>query len=174
MRGVLGDRARLGLLVACLVDDDPVVRMRGADALEKVCNREPRWLVPYLTFLLDQVSAIRQPSVQWHLAQILGQVPLTHEQRNRAVALLSRFLGESTDWLVLNHSLVAMAGLVRADPRLAPEFLRRLSALERDRVTSVAKRAARLRREVTASLQQEAGADQRPSHGRASLQPMVG
>jgi hypothetical protein len=52
-------------LFACLGNADDIVRMRAADALEKVCREHPEWLVPYADRLLSDVAGIDQPSVHW-------------------------------------------------------------------------------------------------------------
>jgi hypothetical protein len=96
IRIALSDRARLGELLECLFCADPVVRMRAADALEKVARQSPELLAPLIPRLLDDVAAIEQPSVQWHLAQMLAEVRLDAAQRRRAVAILKRNL-ESSD-----------------------------------------------------------------------------
>jgi hypothetical protein len=61
---VLGDPAQLDELFGCLFCDDPVVRMRAADGLEKIARRRPELLMPHLERLLGEVGAIEQPSVQ--------------------------------------------------------------------------------------------------------------
>ena len=78
---VLRGPARLGELFECLSSDDPIVRMRASDALEKVARRRPDLLEPFVEPLLGEVATIEQPSVQWHLAQIVGEVRLNTDQR---------------------------------------------------------------------------------------------
>jgi HEAT repeat protein len=143
---VLADPDRLAELFECVLDDDEVVRMRAGDALEKVTRQRPDWLVPYLDRLLTEIAAIQQPSVRWHLAQILGEVPLDAGQRRRAVRLLEDTLAEATDWIVLTCTMTALTtvALDGADPdgvrdRLAAALRRRV----RDPRPAVAKRAAR-------------------------------
>jgi hypothetical protein len=82
---VLNDRARLEELYGCLFHEDAWLRMRAADALEKICRRHSDWLVPYIDRFLGDFSTSIQPSIQWHLAQILGEVTLTDPQKRTAV-----------------------------------------------------------------------------------------
>jgi len=63
--------------------------MRAGDALEKICRVHPDWFVPYLPRLLGDVAEIPQASVQWHLAQMFGEIEITDSQRSRAVAILT-------------------------------------------------------------------------------------
>ncbi len=50
---VLHNEPRLNELYDCLFDKDAWIRMRAADALEKVCREHPDWLMPYI----DRFSA---------------------------------------------------------------------------------------------------------------------
>lgn len=106
------DLGLLPALFACIFDDDEIVRMRAADACEKLCRDRPEWFVPYVERLVTDVAAIDQASVQWHLAQMLAEVELSREQRRRAVGVLRRQLDRSDDWIVVNLTLEALAGFV--------------------------------------------------------------
>jgi hypothetical protein len=61
--------ALLAELVAAMADDDPVVRMRAADAVEKVTAAHPAWLTPYTAQLLGPIAAFPQQEMRWHGAQ---------------------------------------------------------------------------------------------------------
>jgi hypothetical protein len=153
VRTVLAAPERIDELISCILNgddknsDDKIVRMRAGDALEKVGRAEPSLLQPHVSLLLGEMSTIHQPSVQWHVAQMLGQVRLTAPQRRQAVRLLSRNLDESADWIVLNCSLDTMAVLARADPALVDPFRRQLRRHERSSYKSLANRARKLRLE---------------------------
>ena len=68
---VVADPTRLEELFAVLAVPDELVRMRAGDALEKVCRRRPAWFVPHIDRIIGDIGAIEQPSVQWHVAQML-------------------------------------------------------------------------------------------------------
>lgn len=141
---VLADRGRLRELFGCLRSNDEVVRMRAGDALEKVCREQPGWLGPYRRRLLGEVAEIEQPSVQWHLAQILGQLDLDPTQARRAKAVLKRNLERSADWIVLNVTMEQLFEWAREDPGLRRWLEPRLERLRGDRRSSVRGRAERL------------------------------
>lgn len=144
---VLADQTRLDELFACLFHKDEIVRMRAGDALEKVARQQPEWLVPYVERLLTDVAQIAQHSVQWHLAQMLGEVPLTPGQRVRAIALLKQMLDRYDDWIVVNLTLESLAGFARDDDALRGEFTTTLKRYEQHPKKSVASRARKLLRE---------------------------
>ncbi len=68
---VLADHARLEELFATMANPDAVVRMRVGDALEKICREQPGWFMADVDRLLGDLGHIEQPSVQWHVAQML-------------------------------------------------------------------------------------------------------
>jgi len=141
---VLCDPARLGELFECLSSDDLIVRMRASDALEKVARERPMLLEPFVEPLLSEVAAIQQPSVQWHLAQIVAEVRLDADQRQRAVEILKRNLERSEDWIVLSLTMDSLTHFALEDSDLRlwliPELRRHLD----DRRKSVSKRALKL------------------------------
>ncbi|MGB2628038.1 MAG: hypothetical protein WAK20_14725 [Candidatus Acidiferrum sp.] len=57
-------------LIAGLWSPDPLVRMRAADAIEKVTRKNPALLTAYKKELLDLISGTRQQELRWHLAVI--------------------------------------------------------------------------------------------------------
>lgn len=85
---VLADRGRLDELWACIGRADAYVRMRAVDSCEKVVNEQPTWADPYVPRILGELTASRQPSIQWHIAQLFPQGRLADDQRERAIAWL--------------------------------------------------------------------------------------
>ena len=140
---VLADRARLEELFATIADPDDVVRLRVGDALEKVCRERPDWFVAHIERLLGDFGKIEQPSVRWHVAQMLQHLrgDLSDDQARRATELLQRNLTSSTDWIVLNVTMDVLAGWARDDPPLAGWLMPELERLRHDDRKSVAKRA---------------------------------
>ena len=108
---VLKDRTLLDELYDCMFSIDPWVRMRAADAFEKVCREHPKWIEPYISRIQAELSDIsQQPSIQWHLAQIYQQVNLTTEQKQNALSWLTELLSSNEiDWIVAANSMRALA-----------------------------------------------------------------
>ena len=144
VRTVLRDRRRLRPLFDTLRSDDELVRLRAGDALEKVCRQRPDWFRAYVPRLLDEVAKIDQPSVQWHLAQMLGEVSLAPAQYRRAKTILKRNLERSDDWIVLNVTMQQLFDWSDGDPALRMWLVPRLERCADDRRRSVASRARKL------------------------------
>ena len=141
---VLADHGRLDELFATMGDPNEVVRMRVGDALEKVCRERPSWLVPHIEHLLDDLGNIDQPSVQWHVAQMLQHLhdDLSDDQGKRALRLLQRNLTGSRDWIVLNVTMDVLTDWSACDSSLAGWLLPELERLRQDKRKSVARRAS--------------------------------
>ena len=120
---VLADRARLAELWACIGHDDAYVRMRAIDSFEKVVNEQPAWADPYVSRIVDDLTASRQPSIRWHVAQLFPQVQLDDEQRERAIVWLrARLATTDVDWIVSVNCMRALLNFhERGDPLVADE-----------------------------------------------------
>ena len=142
---VRGDRGRLDELFATMADPDEVVRLRVGDALEKVCRTRPDWFVPHIERILGELGPIEQPSVQWHVAQMLQHLrgDLCDEQVRQATNLLQRNLTGSTDWIVLNVTMDVLTGWAKRDPVLVDWLTSELERLSHDDRKSVARRASK-------------------------------
>ena len=55
-------------LIAGLWSEDPLVRMRAADAAEKVTRKHRELLQPYKKELLGLMAEAEQQELRWHLA----------------------------------------------------------------------------------------------------------
>lgn len=142
---VLAEHARLKELFATMAETDEVVRLRVGDALEKVCREQPGWFVAHVDRLLGDLGQVKQPSVQWHVAQMLQRLrgDLSGDQARRAAELLQRNLTSSTDWIVLNVTMDVLTEWAHDDPPLADWLTPELERLRRDHRKSVAKRATK-------------------------------
>lgn len=142
---VLADRARLSELFAAIADPDEVVRLRVGDALEKVCREQPGWFVTHVDLLLSDFGQIDQPSVQWHVAQMLQRLrsDLSEGHAQQATELLQRNLSTSTDWIVLNVTMDVLTEWATRDAPLANWLVPELTRLRHDKRKSVARRASK-------------------------------
>ena len=147
---VLADRTRLDQLFEAMADPDELVRLRVGDALEKVCRKQPDWFVSRVERLLGNLGEIEQPSVQWHVAQMLHHVrsDLTDAQARRAIELLQRNLTTSTDWIVLNVTMDVLTEWAHHDPLLTDWLGPELDRLGKDNRKSVARRATKRRAQL--------------------------
>ncbi len=114
---VLHAPQRFGELIACLGGDDPVVRMRAADAAEKITRAMPDLLEPHRAALLALAETTDQPSLRWHLAQMLPRAPLDPNEQRAFIGALRRWLDDGSA-IVKTSALQALADIALDDPSL--------------------------------------------------------
>lgn len=113
----LSEPKRFSELIECLWDEDPVIRMRAADAAEKVTVTRPELLKPHKQELLGLLAETEQIELRWHLALMVPRLALTSPERQRAAALLERYL-EDRSAIVKTFALQGLVDLARQDSSL--------------------------------------------------------
>lgn len=141
---VAADPGRLPELVGCLFAEDAGVRMRAADALERVSRGDARPLDAFAERLLTDAAAIDQAEVRWHLAQIIPRLTLTDAQRGRAATLLLEWFETGASRIVQTSALQAMVDLAATAPDLRPTAADMLGRAMRSGIPSLAARARRI------------------------------
>jgi len=139
---VLSEPGRFRDLFKCLWDEDPVVRMRAADAAEKATVARPRLLNPHKQELLGLLAEAEQIELRWHLALMVPRVALNKAERTRAAAALQRYL-EDRSSIVKTFALQGLADLAEQDRSLREKVK---SALEESLQTGTAAMKARARK----------------------------
>jgi hypothetical protein len=114
---VLNDPSLFSLLFPGMFSDDPLIRMRSADAVEKITERHPEYLQPYKETLIEEVAKIDQQEVRWHVAQMLPRLELDHEERTAAINILLDYLRDESR-IVKTFSLQALADFAEGDVSL--------------------------------------------------------
>lgn len=119
---VLADPGLFDALFWGMVADDPLVRMRAADAVEKITVDRPAWLAPYKEALLTEVAVCEQQEVRWHVAQLLPRLALSPAERRQALAILQSYLSDQSK-IVKTFAMQALADLAMQEPALKPEVI---------------------------------------------------
>jgi hypothetical protein len=114
---VLSEPKRFAELIGCLWDDNPIVRMRAADAAEKVTAAKPELLKPHKQELLGLLAEAEQIELRWHLALMVPRLALSGPERQRAAAALRRYL-EDRSSIVKTFALQGLFELARQDAGL--------------------------------------------------------
>ncbi len=113
-RLVLRHPRRFRELIACLWDENPVVRLRAADAAEKVSAKKPRLLDPHKAELLGLLAEAEQIELRWHLAAMIPRLRLTPSERRRAAETLQHYLNDRSS-IVTTFALQGLTDLAQND-----------------------------------------------------------
>lgn len=131
-------------LVEGLDDPRPGVRMRAADAIEKLTRDEALVLRPHRRRLLRVAEATTQIEVRWHLAVLLPRLSWSRTSRPRVVRILRRYLADTRSSIVRALALQGLADLAQAAPELLPAVRRTLARALRGGTPAMRARARRL------------------------------
>jgi hypothetical protein len=140
---VLREPLRFPELIGFLWSDDPIVRMRAADAAEKISVRKPALLAPFKAELLGLLFEADQQELRWHLALMIPRLALTKKERQRAAEGLRRYL-EDRSSIVKTFALQGLTELAAVDRSLLPEVRAILEAAERAGTPAMRARARKL------------------------------
>jgi hypothetical protein len=140
---ILADPKRFTELIQCLWDEDSLVRMRAADAAEKVTLTRPELLHPHKQELLGLLVETEQIELRWHLAQLVPRLELTVRERDRAAANLQRYL-EDRSSIVKTCAMQGLADLAREDLNLQDTVKRILKESLRKGTAAMKARARKL------------------------------
>src|SRR5215475_15686930 len=72
--------------------EDPLVRMRTADATEKITRNKPHLLGRYKSDLLALMAEAKQQELRWHLAAMVPRLRLDVKERRCVCSLLRSYL----------------------------------------------------------------------------------
>jgi HEAT repeat protein len=125
---VLENPALFKDLIAGLAVSDALVRMRAADAMEKVSLVHPEYLRPYKAFLMEQAALSDQKEVRWHLAQVLPRLRLSQKERRRVIGILRSYFSDRSS-IVKTFAMQALADIAGQSPALRPAILLQLRKL---------------------------------------------
>lgn len=150
---VLRDKNKLDELYGCLFNDNAWVRMRAIDAMEKICRQQSDWLLPYINRFQSELVSNKQPSIQWHLAQIYSQVDLTLQQKHDAISWLKDILATTEiDWIVAASAMKTLVQFTKDGSVSKKDTISLLKIQQKHASKSVTKKANQLLTELSSKI----------------------
>lgn len=116
------------VLISGIALDDPLVRMRCADAAEKISVPHPEYLAPYKRTLIEDYSGIEQKEVRWHIAAMLARLPLTAKEQTRVVEILLSYTNDRSS-IVKTLAMQGLADIAMRDEKLKPHVRQHIEEL---------------------------------------------
>lgn len=148
VQDILKTPALFGEVFEGLLADDPVLRMRCADVIEKVSKVHPEYLQPYKDRLIKEVSEVNQQEVRWHLAQMFSYLELDREEITIVVNILSSWINSEKSKIVIVNSIQTLAEFAKKDKSIRPMVLRKLEDIIKNSSPSVVSRGNKLIKEL--------------------------
>ncbi len=125
---VLADPDLFDTLFRGILAPDPIVRMRAADAVEKISAARPEYLRPYKRMLVEQAAGIEQQEVRWHVAQMLPRLDWSQDERAAIIEILMGYLDDESK-IVKTFTMQALADFAARDANLRPQIVELLKEL---------------------------------------------
>jgi hypothetical protein len=130
-------------LIAGLWSEDALVRMRAADATEKVTRRNRELLRPYKKELLGLTIEAKEQELRWHLAVMVPRLVLNAKERQLATSLLNSYLKDPSS-IVKTSALQGLADLAQNDPSIRPRVVEILREASRSGTAAMKARSRKL------------------------------
>jgi hypothetical protein len=125
---VLEEPGLFHVLIEGLSVENPIIRMRASDAIEKVSLEHPEYLLPYKKHIMELAANSEQKEVRWHMAQILPRLNLNHKEKIAVVNTLLTYLSSNSS-IVNTFVMQAFADIAKTDEKLRQSLLVHVSEL---------------------------------------------
>lgn len=126
-----------------LYHDDPVLRMRAADAVEKASQKCPELLAGYSSKIISILESVDQQEVCWHMAQISPRLDLTKSEEKKIIELLKRLLLHRSK-IVRVSAMDAMATFAERDETIVDEVKEIIKEQMKSGIPSILSRGRKL------------------------------
>ncbi|MGI6544685.1 MAG: hypothetical protein ACOX44_16875 [Limnochordia bacterium] len=140
---IVADSDLFAIVLEGILHDDPIIRMRAADAIEKASSKRPELLQLHKHKLLGEIAAIRQQEVRWHLSLLLPRLYLDATELQQVLEILDEHLGD-TSTIVRVNAMQALADLALQYDELRPSVIQRLKHLTETGSPATAARGRKL------------------------------
>jgi hypothetical protein len=115
-------------LVTGLFDEDPVVRMRAADAMEKISLENPRFLQPFKPELIRLARQTQQQELRWHTAQMIPRLKLTPKETETVTDIFFDYLNDKSK-IVVTSAIQALSDLALKKGAASARMIRAIEKL---------------------------------------------
>ena len=95
-RELIGNPSPLPELAEGLHNDNKLIRARTCMTMEIISREHPELLAEMVPQLMALAATDTVPQVRWHIAEILGNVPLSAEQIERIIPILIEYLNDKS------------------------------------------------------------------------------
>jgi hypothetical protein len=132
-----------GELFEGLLDEDRLVRMRAADAVEKLTREQPELLKPWKQCLLHRVANRQEKEMRWHVAQLLPRLTLSSAEKELTLSILSEYLRDPSS-IVRTFTMQALVDLAADDSNMRGEIRPLIEQLTRTGTPAMKARGRKL------------------------------
>jgi hypothetical protein len=112
-----------------IIHNNPLIRMRCADVVEKVSVKYPEYLQPYKDELINDVAKIEQQEVRWHVAQMFSYINVNDDERDRIIEILSDYMDNDKSKIVKTFSMQTLADFAERDHSIRSKVIKKIEKM---------------------------------------------
>lgn len=127
-----------------MLNDDPIIRMRSADVIEKVSKRQPEDLQPFKSRLINEVSKIEQKEVRWHVAQMFSYLKIDKKERDKIMKILLSYVDKDESKIVKTFSMQTLADFAERDESIRSHIIKIIEEIMKTGSPAVISRGKKL------------------------------
>jgi hypothetical protein len=108
------DNTLFPIIIEGIINENELIAMRSADAIEKLTINNPEWLQPYKNTLIKLVNDVKQQEVRWHLCQFIPRLTLSLKERIELTEYFKFYLTDKSR-IVVTFTMQALVDLAGND-----------------------------------------------------------
>jgi hypothetical protein len=148
VQDILNDPSLFKEVFEGMLNKDPVIRMRSADAIEKVSAKRPEYLRPFKSKLINQISKIEQQEVRWHVAQMFSYIKINKTERDKIIKILSSYIVTDESKIVKTFSMQTLADLAEKDEQIKPKIINLIKGMIKNGSPAIISRGKKLLKQL--------------------------
>ena len=134
-----------------MFSNDPVIRMRSSDAIEKVSREHPEYLQTFKNRLIDKISKIEQNEVRWHVAQMFSYLEVNEQAKNQIIHILYNWIDSDKSKIVKVNSMQTITDFAEKDNQLKVEVIHKLEEIMKTGSPAMISRSKKLLKKLKRS-----------------------
>jgi len=148
VQDILNDPSLFKEVFEGMLNKDPVIRMRSADAIEKVSVKHPEYLQPFKSKLINHLSKIEQQEVRWHVAQMFSYIETSKIERNKIIKILLSYIVTDESKIVKTFSMQTLADLAEKDEQIKPRIINLIKGMIKNGSPAIISRGKKLLKQL--------------------------
>ena len=148
VQDILNDPSLFKEVFEGMLNKDSVIRMRSADAIEKVSAKRPEYLRPFKSKLINQISKIEQQEVRWHVAQMFSYIETSKIERNKIIKILLSYIETDESKIVKTFSMQTLVDLAEKDEQIKPKIINLIKGMIKNGSPAIIRRGKKLLKQL--------------------------
>jgi hypothetical protein len=133
-----------------LFDNDRLIVMRTADAVEKITITHPEYLKLHKKQLLDLLDEAVNKELKWHLAQLISRLNLNNKETSIVWAKLTQWAKDKSESRIVRVlSLQSLFDIQKKFPELKKDYTNTIEIMDRENIPSIKARIRILKKQKT-------------------------